>query len=406
LRVLEGYRDPVILALGATQTIGYGTLYYSYGVLAAPVSAAFGVSVETFFAIFTAGLLLGGLVAPLTGRLIDRHGARMVMVAGSVIAAAGLALAALAPNIVVFTIGVLVMEIAACMALYEAAFAGLAQIYRHEARARIAAITLIAGFASTIFWPLTQALQAELGWRATFGLFAAANLLVCVPLHWRALRAATPIGPRDPAAEAGAPDPPTLQGRERRRAIILYVVAVCVSGLVYASIPVHLVSIIAAEGFSAGNAALLSMVMGPAQIVARIIDIAFGHRFDALATGRVALAALVVAPLVLLATSASAASAVVFALTYGVSQGLITIARGAAPLLLFGVRGYATLVGRITGIRFFVNAGAPFAFALAVSRLGMDAALIGAVGAALCGYACFHALRAPGKADRPASIEG
>jgi MFS family permease len=151
--IFAGLNDRTILALGLTQTIGYGTLYYAYGVLAPAIARNFGVGLDWFFGVFTVGLLLGGLVAPRVGRELDRRGARQVMGIGSVLAAIGLLACAVAPNIWAFSVAVILTEAATCLVVYEAAFAGLTQIYRHDARRGITLVTLMAGFASTIFWP-------------------------------------------------------------------------------------------------------------------------------------------------------------------------------------------------------------------------------------------------------------
>jgi predicted MFS family arabinose efflux permease len=401
--LFSGFREPVVPVLGVTQTIGYGTLYYAYGVLAPAIASDFEVPTQWFFAAFTAGLLLGGLAAPLIGRMVDARGARLVLTLGSLAAAGALLFCAASPNIWVFAAGVLLMEIAACMVLYEVAFGGLTQIYRHEARRRITAVTLIAGFASTVFWPLTQWLLDGFGWRWTFAVFALAHLLICLPLHWRMLQGAKPLH-QSPAPTAAAADPTILLGAERRRAIILYAVAICVSGIVYSSFPMHMLAIIESEGFSTQAAALIAMVMGPAQVMARIVEIALGHRFDALMTGRVALAALVAASLVLLLFSGTLMTSIVFAALYGVSQGLITIARGTVPLQLFGAKGYGTLVGRITGLRFFINAAGPFAFSIAASHGGTGLAIGLNGAAALIALIAFLFIKPPGHEPTAASL--
>ena len=387
-----------MLALGVTQTLAYGSLYYSYGVLASTIARDFKIGLDTFFGIFSFGLLLGGFVAPRVGRLLDTRGARVVMSIGSLGAALALLFCALAPSLPLFAISIILMEMATCFVVYEAAFAGLTQIHHHNARQRITAITLIAGFASTIFWPLTLWLEARFGWRGTLMIFAGGHLVIAAPLHWLVLKQARPLSKAEEAGATPTPEVPSLQGAERQRAFVLYAVAICVSGLAYASIPVHMLRIIENEGFTAQVAALIAMVMGPAQVASRIVEIAFGQRFDALITGRVALGALAASLLILLFGSGSPVVAVVFAALYGVSQGLITIARGTVPLLLFGVKGYATLVGKVTGLRFFVNAGAPVAFATIATHLGMSTAI--GVLALMAGgsFVAFMLLR------RPASI--
>lgn len=393
--VFAGLNDRTILALGLTQTIGYGTLYYAYGVLAPAISREFGVGLDWFFAAFTIGLLLGGLVAPLVGRELDRRGARLVMTMGSVLAALALVACALAPNIWAFSAAVIFAEAATCLVVYEAAFAGLTQIYRHEARRGITLITLIAGFASTIFWPLTQWMLGVLDWRWTLLVFAAVHLIVCTPLHATALRRAVPRGRDDIKEVPGAVDPPMLLGPDRRRALILFTLAIMVSGLVMSAFPVHMLRIIENEGFSAQAAALIAMVMGPAQVLARFVEVVGGHRFDPLMTGRVALGTLLASIALLLAMPASLGTAVAFAALYGAAQGLVTIARATVPLQLFGANGYGALMGRITGLRFLANAASPFLFAFAMTHLGIDTALWISGTIAALAFGLFVMLRAP-----------
>ena len=391
----RGLGEPVVLMTGATLTIGYGTLYYAYGVLAPAIAGEFGVGIDWFFAAFTLGLLASGIAAPLVGRRLDRHGARLVATVGSVAAAVSLAVCAASGDLWMFVVGVVLAEFASCMVLYEAVFAGFAQLFGHAARRRMTAVTLIAGFASTIFWPLTQWLLSEFGWRQTFLIFAATHLCVCAPLYWRALRDTGPKTATD-EGEADAPGGvPVFEGAERRAALALYTVAVCVSGIVYAAFPVHMLLILRGEGFTADAAALIAMAMGPAQVAARLAEIMAGHRFDALTTGRVALLALAGAIAALVLFDASTGAAIVFAALYGASQGLMTIARGTVPLQLFGPVGYATLVGKITGLRMVVNAGAPYLFAVSTTHLGHAIAMLACLFVTLVALVTFWLLRPP-----------
>ena len=393
--LFAGFNDRTVLALGLTQTLGYGTLYYAYGVLAPAIARDFGVGIDWFFGAFTLGLLLGGLVAPVVGRELDRRGAQLVMTVGSVAAGLALAACAVTPNIWLFSAAIILAEAASCLVLYEAAFAALTQIHRHEARRGITLITLIAGFASTIFWPLTQWLLASIDWRWTLLVFAMAHLIVCAPLHHAVLAKAAPGARPMGTAAAERPEPAILHGQERRRALLFYTLAVVISGLVFSAFPVHMLRIIENEGFTAQAAALIAMVMGPAQVFARLIEVLGGHRFDPLMTGRVALGALAGSIAILLATPGSIATAIIFAALYGAAQGLFTIARGTVPLQLFGPDGYATLVGRITGLRFLVNAATPFLFALAMTHLSVDAAILGSGVVAVVALGAFLMLRAP-----------
>jgi predicted MFS family arabinose efflux permease len=399
--IFKGLGDPVILALGATQTIGYGTLYYAYGVLAPAISQDMGVGLDGFFAIFTAGLLLGGFMSPIAGRRIDRHGARLLMGIGSVMASAGLLACALSPSPLFFMGAVIFAEITACLVFYDAAFAALAQIHRHSARRSITLITLIAGFASTIFWPLTQMLLASLGWRGTLGVYALANLAICAPLHFWFLKGATPLAAEEKASEGGAHGqaiPAILSGAARERAFRLYAVAICVSGFAYAAFPFHMLRIIQSEGFTAEAAAVIAMGIGPAQVLARLAEVLGGHRFDPMMTGRVALSTLAISIALLLSLGGSLVTTLAFAALYGASQGLMTIARGTVPLQLFGPHGYGALLGRVTGLRMLVSGVAPFAFSLAATHAGMKGAMTLSLLLALAALAAFLAIRPPPRA--------
>lgn len=394
---LYGLNTPTVLALGLTQTIGYGTLYYAYGVLVPSVGQTFGMSSNWLYGVFSIGIFIGGLFAPLIGRELDRRGAHVILTCGSLFACLSLCLCALSPNIYFFGAAVILIEIAAGFVLYEVAFSGLTQIYRHDARRHITSVTLIAGFASTIFWPLTQELVSHFDWRWTMAIFALAHLLVCMPLHYFVLNAAVPIKTTPTGSEtATANEPVVHQGPERHKAFILYAIAICASGFVYSAFPIHMLAIISNEGFSAEHAALIAMFMGPAQVMARLVEISFGQRFDAMVTGKVSIACLVACIGLLLASPGTVWSAIAFAMLYGISQGLITIARGTVPLQLFGIHGYGSLVGKISGLRFFVNASAPFLFAYFSARAGTDFAL------ALCGATAIAAAAAFWMLKRPA----
>lgn len=144
-----------ISALGVTQIIGYGTLYYSFSILAPSIAAEFYVSVEWIYGFMSIALLAGGVIAPYSGALADRHGAARVLSFGSIGAAAALAICGLANNAWFFLVGVILLELASAFVLYATAFALLAQAAGPKAQRSITYLTLIAGFASTIFWPLT-----------------------------------------------------------------------------------------------------------------------------------------------------------------------------------------------------------------------------------------------------------
>lgn len=374
-RIIDDLRNPVTTRIGITTTIGYGTLHYSFAIFAPTISSEFNIGLDVFFAIFGVGLLIGGLFAPVIGAHVDRFGARSIMSIGSVVAAVSLICLGLTPNVYLFAVTIILIELASAMVLYEAAFAGLTQIYRQGARRHITAVTLIAGFASTIFWPLTQFLVTEFGWRITCFIFACLHLAICLPLNLnfskgaeRAKEYAAAI--KDSAGEV------FLTGQKRQSALWIYAVAISMSGVVIAAIPVHMVVILQGEGITATSAAFVAMIVGPSQVLARIIEMSSAERHSPLLSGRVCLSMLPIALLILLLPHSGLVSAIVYAACYGVSQGLANIVRGSVPLYLFGSKGYGALVGKITGVRFFLNAGAPMAFAFLYTRFSLEIALI------------------------------
>lgn len=218
---LDIHRWLVVSALGITQIIGYGTLYYAFSVLAPAMAKDLDWSSEWVFGALSVSLLAAGLTAPWAGRWVDRFGAGRVMAAGSAAAALALTCCALAPGKITFVLGLIAIEVASTFILYNSAFTLLVQIDHARAARNITYLTLIAGFASTILWPVTSALLAYLTWREIYFVFAATHLVVCMPVHhWLSRRRRAP-----PDAPAGGPAPASAAGllpiASRPRAFLL-----------------------------------------------------------------------------------------------------------------------------------------------------------------------------------------
>ena len=332
---IERLPASIVWALGLTQIIGYGTLYYSFGTLAPAMAAEFGWTPEWVFGLLSASLLVGGLVAPFSGRLADRHGAAQLMVFGSAAAALALALAAVAPNGIVFAAGLVAMEVASAFVLYATAFAALAQASPAGAQRSITHLTLIAGFASTIFWPITAALHDVFSWRDVYLIYAATNLLVCVPVHFwlarghrlrSALRRETPV--------TSALVPPERQ----RGALVLMLGGFALVGFVSSAVTVHMVPMLSALG--AGEVSVIAtMLFGPSQVLSRLTNMQFGK---GLSQPMLAIIAALVLPgglAVLLLTTPWLPGVAAFAILFGLGNGLYSIVSGTLPLVLFGSTG-------------------------------------------------------------------
>jgi MFS family permease len=357
--------------LGLTQVIGYGSLYYAFAVLEPQIARDLGISSTWTFGCFSFALLVGGIAAPWAGRLIDRHGARTMMAAGSVAAALSLLLLSRADSALSLAASLVVVEIASALVLYDAAFAAVSQMTAgRNARRSITLITLFGGFASTVFWPVTQFLLGIMNWREVYALFAILHLVAAVPLHLLALRHKLPVAAADtPQLETEG----ELPSHARARAMVLLVSAFCLTGFVFSALNVHWISALGALGISASIAVAAGSLMGPAQVAVRLLEIVTSHKIHPLHTACLASIILLAAIACLMLTGTNA---FIFAVLFGLSQGLTSIIRGVVPLALFGRAGYGSRLGKITAIRVVVTAAAPLVFATSMDFAGIDVTLM------------------------------
>jgi len=376
----------IVWMLGLSQIVGYGTLYYSFSILADSSAASFGWPASWLYGSLSIALFIGGLVAPEVGKRIDRHGGGLVMTIGSAAAAVALLVAALAPNGIVFSIAVIGTQVTGALVLYDAAFAALVQATGPEARSRITHLTLIAGFASTIFWPLTSWLHGMFDWRQIYLAFAAANLVLCLPIHAliaRQHRAGFTHAAPSQTAVLHAPVP------EARRQQVLWLVTIgfALAGFALSAMLAQMVPMLARLGLGA-SALIVSTLFGPAQVLVRFVNMLIGARRHPMAATLIALAMLPIAIGVLNLTAPWAAGAVVFAVLLGFGSGLKSIVQGTLPLALFGSNSYGARLGHMAAARQASAALAPFALAFLVERIGASAALGAMAGVGACGFAC------------------
>lgn len=398
------WADPVlraIIALGLTQIISWGTTLYALGILGKPIVADTGWSQGLVFGGLTVGLLVSSVLSAWIGRLIDRVGGRRIMSLGSILSAAGLVLLAGVTHPWAYLAVWAFLGIAMRMTLYDAAFPSLVQVAPSRGRRSISYLTLFGGLASTIFWPIGAWLNADYGWRTTLLVFAAINLLACLPLHWWGLagRAEHDGGPVAPAAQAATDGPPPLEGRARTVAMVLFGIVSSACAFVFGALAVHLVPLIQAWGVALTAAVALASMKGIAQVAGRLWELLFARKLKPLNLGRVSVAFLPLSLLVLILGGANYTSALVFTLLFGVSNGLVTIVRGAVPLALFGPKGYGAVLGVLATPYLVLNALAPAVFAVLVERAGYrtGALLLLAAGAialaAMEGMALWHRRR-------------
>lgn len=398
-------RAVVVLALGTTQTLAWGSTFYLPAILAAPIAATLGLSTEVVYAAFSLALLLSGLLGPVVGRRIDRLGGRDVLVVSNLVFALGLVLLAMAQGPIGLFVAWLVIGIGMAMGLYEAGFATLAGLYGQAARGPITGITLLAGFASTIAWPISTWLDLAIGWRGACLVWALIHLVVCLPLNRFLVPKARREGPVAAPGAAKAAHAPThparLPGELRLMATLAYVFAA--SWFVSTALAAHLPRLLGETGVSPANALAAAMLVGPAQVGARMVEFAFLQRFHPLASAKLATMLHPLGAVALLLIGAPAAFA--FTILHGAGNGILTIAKGTLPLTLFGAEGYGYRQGLIVAPSRIAQAAAPYLMALAIDGLGQGALLL-SVALVLSACLALFTLPRTTAAANPATAEG
>lgn len=373
----------VISALGIVQIFAWGSTYYLLAVLTDPILRDTGWSRTAVTGGISIGLLASGVVAMRIGRLIQTHGGRPVLAGAMVLIAAGLVLLAVAQNVVVYFLAWTVIGVGMGAGLYDAAFSTLGRLYGVDARQAIGALTLWGGFASTICWPISAFAVETIGWRGTCLAYAALHLFVTLPLCLCVLPRQTRIVP--PLAAARGPE---SSNPLRDPRFLLLALAGTMMSVVMAVWSVHLIAILGSQGVALATAVALGMLIGPAQVGARVIEMAFGGRHHPIWT---MLTATVLVGLGFLGLRFQMpASAALIA--YGAGNGIWSIARGAMPLALFGAQDYPDIMGKLATPTLLASAAAPSLGAALLSKLGGEATLTALALAALIPVFCALAL--------------
>lgn len=359
-------RKQLTVQLGITQTIGYASSYYLSAILAEPISRDLGFRFENYFGYVALASILGGLLGPILGKQIDRFGGRVVLPAASVLFAIGLGLMSLATDPISFGAAWLVVGIAMAAGLYDAAFASAVEILGDQARRTIAGITLIAGFASTIGWPITSWIEGKFSWREALLFWAITHILISLPLHL-----SLPGGKRD--QRHGRRSLRAATGQDAApvsRVLVVLTSALFVfGGFVQVAMGAHLPLVIDIAGASGEFALLAATLLGPGQVLARLLQVIFP---ELLTPVLVAVLALVLHPI-----GASALALynelgyVAFAFLHGMGSGFLTVAAGVLPLHLFGSKNYGHRQGHIMAASDILLSFAPVIFGLALVEMGI-----------------------------------
>jgi predicted MFS family arabinose efflux permease len=378
------YRHRIVAALGAAQTLAWASSYYLIAVVATPMARSFHVGETAIYVAFSSALVVTAFLGPRVGRLIDANGGRNVLATSSAFFAAGLAILGMAQSLKMLWVGWIVIGIGMTTGLYEAAFATVGGILGADARPAITGITLIAGFASTVGWTLTSWGNAQWGWRQSCLIWAATHLVMGLPLNLFGLpkyrAGANVVGERRPRLDALV---------DRRMWILA--IAFAATSLVSTGMATQLPRLLQLGGATAGSATAAVALLGPAQVGARVLEAAWARHIGPVVAAGVAI---VLHPVgVLLFLLGGVGYAVPLSVLHGAGNGMLTIAKGAVPMSVFGPNDYGYRLAVIGAPGRLCQAGAPVAFSLLIDRWGTGALLLSS-GAYLTAALCLWTVRA------------
>lgn len=320
--------------LSVAQLITWGSVFYTFALLMAPLERELGLSRAESSLAFSLALLAEGLLAYPVGRLIDRGHERAVMTTGSLGVALCLALHSQVHSAFGFYAVWAGLGAALAATLYSPAFAVVTRRYPHDFRRAIITLTFLGGLASTVFIPLSAALIAQFGWRGALLWLAGLHLLVCAPLHAWVLRGATPVHRPARGSTAPADTPPGLRRLLGSPPFLLLGMFVVLMMAVTSALPAHMVSLLRENGLAETWVIAVPASIGVIQVAGRALLYFFEHRFDVHLANRVipclipaGLAALLAAPWW---SGGGLALVLLFVLLYGLGNGMLTIVKGTA----------------------------------------------------------------------------
>jgi hypothetical protein len=382
-----------VSVLSLTEILSWGILIYPPVLIMPQLTADHGWSLAFGMAGFSIGLVTSGILSPTIGHLIDRHGGNIVMSVGALAGALGLVLVTLADQRPAYLACWLLIGAAMSSTLYDPAFATLTRIFGSSARRQITFVTFAGGFASTVGWPATHFLLEHLGWRGTYLTFAVVLACVVAPLNAFALPRTVAVAPLPAVSSSTAL--PVAPMRPEGWPFILLVAAFALHFFILSGVTSNLLAMLQRGGMDAATVVAVGALFGPAQVAARLVDFILAGRTHPLwiARGAVTLTAFAFAMLAFV--GASPLVAALFAIAFGAANGVMTVARGALPLLMFGPTGYGRVIGRIARPGLFVQALAPFVVASAVERFSDRTVLEMGIVGALLALLCFLAIRVP-----------
>jgi len=377
-----------LLCLGVAQIINWGVTYYTLALIGPQIIVETGWSEEFVYSGFAIATIVMGIASPASGQMVDKFGGAPVMAIGTLIGAAGVVMLAMAYDPILYVLAWTVIGLSMSACLYDTSFAAIARFSGHATRKAISSMTLIAGFSSTLIWPLTAFLLTFQTWRNVVLIDAAMMAFISIPLlliglNDSAIRSAQAqrdaSGAQENVVAPTASTMPLLPPSYFTKAMILFACVLTAHGFVVNAMSVHVITLFTDLGIEHSSAVLAGALIGPAQVASRLLELIFGKRISAMALGLIAVLLLPLSFLVPLLMPAGVAMAVLFGLAYGGSNGLATIMRGVVPHALFGPEGYGRRLGLMAGPPLIFKAAAPAIFASVMASSGPTGAILFAI---------------------------
>lgn len=386
--------------VGIAQIIAYAAANYLPAVIATPASQELGLSPTTIFAGFSLSLAVAGLSGPFAGKLVDRLGGRPILILSNIIFAAGFTLLGFAQGIIVLFAAYAILGLGMAAGLFEVAFASIVRLFGKNSRNAITGVSLIAGFASVAGWTLSVYVQTEFGWRGVCWFWAGMHLLVALPLNALIPTLPLPIPSHIPELVESIEDrdniqknsnptvnnQPVSENHTGKHTTILLAFIFATSSFVGMGLMSHLPRLLEDIGVPLVLAFTIGALVGPAQIIGRILDFMFLGRMHPLIGTRIAALAHPAGAIALLIFGAPLALA--FVILHGLGNGILIISRGTLPLALFGAQGYGQRQGWLMMPSRFAQAASPFLFGLALTEWGSNVLWLSIA----CGLSIFAAL--------------
>lgn len=363
----------ILWMLSIGQLISWGLVYYTFPLFIAPMEQELGWSRSSMFGALSAGLLVAGLCSIPVGAWIDRGHGRVLMTGGSLLAAALLFVWSRVDSLPVFYALWIGLGAAQAVILYEPAFAVITRVYGPRYKQAILLMTFLGGLASTFGIPFAQFLIERIGWRPALEVLAAVNLATAFLVHWLFVPGPTekpvPIAEATPPVEGGPKKSP-LAAAVRVPAFWGLVVAFAGYGLAFSAMSFHLIPLLDDRGVPIAVTMAIIALIGPMQVVGRVLLMVGQRHVTTIQLGAGIYFAFPIAMAMLATGISDVYGLILFAIVYGVANGLITILRGMAVPEFIGPEGYGVVSGALTMPTNVMRAVGPLIASLAWGAFG------------------------------------